>query len=201
MRMIGIVEAVMVKVWFTRTNRVSGYLLALMMLVLFGGIALAGRPEGEKGFLGADFIGPVVCYAGLIFFVRPEVAAGPAALRLRGPLMDTVIPWLLISGFESAGKYMVVSAGGERYRAHGVESMNFQLMFGRRTPVGSMREELDRYRRERAAAATATATGTGTATDDATDYPVVSQTYVRPSPLEIVLLPVWALILSYLWWG
>ena len=38
-------------------------------------------------------------------------------------------------------------------------------------------------------------------TAPATDNAVVSQTYVLPSPLEIALLPVWSLILSYLWWG
>lgn len=82
----------MEKVWFTRTNRVSGYLTAVLMLVLFGGIALAGRPENEKGFFGYDFFGPVVCYIGLILFVRPEVGASPNTRDFR--LLIGGVAWL-----------------------------------------------------------------------------------------------------------
>jgi hypothetical protein len=77
----------------------------------------------------------------------------------------------------------VVVVGEMRYRAVGVEAMNYSLMFGGRSSVHRLQDQIKEYR-------ASCADNTGGA---------VGSKLVRPSVYELALLPMWLIILLAIW--
>ncbi len=171
--------------WYSKSNRIGGYVSMATMLAVGIPSAVVGSATSDSGFHPLDLGLPLLGYLPLVLFSRPEVIAGPRYLLLRGPLIERLIPWGTITGLESEGKYLVVVAGKERYRAIGVEAMNYSLMFHRRSSVRSLHGQIDEYRASYARDAVGP----------------VRIRLVRPPLYELLLFPAWTAILLAIWFG
>lgn len=164
----------------SRTNWVSGWFLAVGLLALMGATdplhlytTWSDVPAAEPWWVRLPYYGSVAALGlgSFAIFGRPRVEVTTEMVVLRKIVRDVTIPLGAVEKAESDGKYLVITAGGRRYRAAGTESWNVQ-------PFGG--------------ASAAAASTVRAAADGTTNTGPVTVVMRRPERAELLLAAAWA---------
>jgi hypothetical protein len=126
-------------VYRSRSNQIAAWLLGVGLLA--GAVAVdplhlymtwSDTPRDEAWYvqLPSYLFFWIFAQSAFAVFGRPRIEITDSHVILRNVFRDVVIPKGAIQAAQSDGKYLVVTAGGRRYRAAGTESANIQTYGG-----------------------------------------------------------------------
>lgn len=119
-------------------NQVSGWFVAFGLFGLAVGIDILHVYSAWDDAPGEPWYAQLPIYAwfavvglgAFAVFGRPRVEITNTAVDLRNIFRDVHIPLSTITDASTDGKYLVITAGGRKYRAAGTESPNIQICAG-----------------------------------------------------------------------
>jgi len=143
-------EAAVKRTWYSRANRISGYLIVIFCWVMYLVFAAFPDQQDPAGLLLPFLIFFPISVLSWLFFIRPELVVTDSQVVVRNFLVQTGIPWGAVRGFDGRQKYLKVVTENREYVAFGTEIANISLLRSR-TPNENVAAELTEMLRRRKA--------------------------------------------------
>ncbi|ONH29500.1 PH domain-containing protein [Pseudofrankia asymbiotica] len=143
-------EVAVKRTWYSRANRISGYLIVTFCWVMYLVFAAFPDQQDPAGLLLPFLIFFPISVLAWLFFIRPELVATDSQVVIRNLLVQTGIPWEAVRSFDGREKYLKVVTANREYVAFGTEIANISL-FRSRTPNENVAAELTEILRQRKA--------------------------------------------------